>query len=279
MCRSNSVSDMHRNQRDTECAGPIQCRADFDAYPWDELPEIYWKIAEPRFEALRECLPEGMKAAGGVGNGLFEISEDLVGYQQLCYMLVDDPELFAELYQRIGGLLLNLWSELLRRFGDVFVVCRIGDDMGFKTSTLMAGDTLIQHVVPQYARIIKIIRAADRPFLLHSCGKIFEIMEPLIEAGINAKHSNEDAIAPLDTWIERYGDRIGLFGGIDTDRLCRMSPDDIYEFVIEEAGRFRRLAKGYALGSGNSIPPYVPPDGYRAMVRAAAELRRREQTA
>ncbi len=254
-------------------AGPIQNRADFEKYPWADLPRIFWQRAELCFEALAATLPAGMKVIGGVGNGVFEISEDLVGYEELCLLMADDPELFRDLYNRIGDLLVRLWSQLLARFGDVFAVCRIGDDMGFKTATLLAPDTLLEHVVPQYRRIIQVVHDSGKPFLMHSCGRIFPVMEGLIEAGINAKHSNEEAIAPYDEWIERYGSRIGLFGGIDTDRLCRMKPDDIYRFTLEEAGRFRRTANGYALGSGNSIPGYVPPEGYLAMIHAGRELR------
>ena len=40
---------------------------------------------------------------------------------------------------------------------------------------------------------------------------------------------------------------------------------------------YRRLARGYALGSGNSIPDYVPVDGYLAMIRAAQALREEEE--
>ena len=56
--------------------GPIQNRGDFERYPWDELPELFWKNAENKFQALGECMPPGMKALGGVGNGVFEISEE-----------------------------------------------------------------------------------------------------------------------------------------------------------------------------------------------------------
>jgi len=260
-----------------ERAGPIQTRADFEKYPWDELPGLFWDRAGPRLEALAEALPPGMKAVGGVGNGPFEISEDLVGFESLCYIQADDPPLLGELYRRIGDLLVGLWSTLLERFGEVFAVCRVGDDMGFKTATLVSPETLIAHVVPQYRRVIDVVHRAGRPFLWHSCGKIFDVMDEMIAAGIDAKHSNEDAIAPFDEWIGRYGRRIGLFGGIDTDRLCRMDPGDVYDFVLEAGERFRRTARGFALGSGNSIPPYVPPEGYLAMVRAARELRRRER--
>jgi uroporphyrinogen decarboxylase len=101
-------------------------------------------------------------------------------------------------------------------------------------------------------------------------------MPALIEAGINAKHSNEDTISPYEKWIENYGSQIGLFGGIDTDRLCRYSPDEIYDYVTENVPRYREMANGYAVGSGNSIPPYVPRECYLAMIRAVQDIRRKE---
>jgi uroporphyrinogen decarboxylase len=259
-----------------ERPGPIQTKEDFLRYPWDELPERYWAVAAPRFEALREAMPVGMKAVGGIGNGPFEMSEDLVGYERLCYMQVDDPELFASLYRRIGEFLVTLWTRFMAGFADIFAVCRMGDDMGFKTATLLAPQTLVEHVVPVYRKIIAVIHGGGKPYLQHSCGKIFPVMEPLIEAGVDAKHSNEDVIAPFDEWISRYGGRIGLFGGIDTDRLCRLSPEDVYRTTLEDGMRFRRQAMGFALGSGNSIPAYVPAETYLAMIRAAQEIRRQE---
>jgi uroporphyrinogen decarboxylase len=256
-----------------ETVGPIQTRADLDAYPWDDLPRRYWAKATPQLEALAEAMPPGMKAVGGVGNGPFEVSEDLVGFEQLCFMQVDDPELFADLYRRIGDLLVSLWVDMVERWSDLFAVFRIGDDMGFKTSPLLAPDTLITHVVPQYRRLAEVIHRSGRPFLLHSCGCIFPIMDELIAAGIDAKHSNEDVIAPFDEWVSRYGGRIGLFGGVDVDLICQSDPDEVYREVLERARRWVADANGYALGSGNSIPDYVPVEGYEAMIRAARDLR------
>jgi uroporphyrinogen decarboxylase len=257
--------------------GPIQNRDDLQRYPWDELPQRFWEVAERRFEALGRCLPEGMKALGGVGNGALEISEDLVGYEYLAYMMVDDPELFADLYRRIGDLMVEIWRVFLERHADHFAICRFGDDLGFKTGTLLAPRTIVEHIVPQYRRVVSLIHAAGRPFLFHSCGNIFSIMDDVIEtAGINAKHSNEDVIAPFDEWISRYSDRIGLLGGIDVDILCQRTPDEVFDRAVALGRRFRERANGYALGSGNSIPDYVPVEGYLAMVRAAQQIRQDE---
>ena len=60
--------------------GPVQNRADFDRYPWGDLAEIYWTYADKHFEAVVAALPKGMKVLGGIGNGVLEISEDLVGF-------------------------------------------------------------------------------------------------------------------------------------------------------------------------------------------------------
>jgi uroporphyrinogen decarboxylase len=259
--------------------GQLQTRQDVERYPWNELPARYWAIAAPRFDALGRHMPAGMKALGGVGNGVLEISEDLVGFEYLAYMRADDPELFADLYRRIGDLMAIIWEEFLRRYTDTFAICRFGDDLGFKTSTLVSHPVIRQHIIPQYRRVVDMVRAANRPFLWHSCGNIFGVMDDVIALGIHAKHSNEDQIAPFEKWIERYGDRIALLGGIDVDILCREDPDDIFEQVKERALKYRSLARGYALGSGNSIPDYVPVEGYLAMIRAAQAIRAAEGNA
>lgn len=97
-------------------------------------------------------------------------------------------------------------------------------------------------------------------------------MEDLIDAGIDAKHSNEDQIARFPEWAERYGSRIGNFGGIDTDAVCRL-PEREMEAYIQDVVRRCRGFGGFAFGSGNSIPDYVPVEQYQCMVRCIRRLR------
>lgn len=254
--------------------GPIQNRAAFEAFPFDTVPARFWNKWTPHLDALAEAMPQGMKAVGGCGYGTFEICEDLVGYEYLCLLQYDDPELFADLFRRIGDLMVCLWSKMLADYGDLFCVCRMGDDLGYRSSTLLSPNVIRQHVLPQYRRIIDTVHGAGRPFLLHSCGRIFSVMEDLIALGIDAKHSNEDGIAPFDEWINLYGNQIGLFGGIDVDLLCRHEPAAIRDEVVRQATAYRQTARGYALGSGNSIPNYVPARNYLAMIEGAQAVRR-----
>lgn len=253
--------------------GPIQSREDFEKYPWKEIPQRFWDLAHRRFTLFSECLPQGMKGVGGIGNGLLEVCENLVGYQNLAYMMEEDPQLFSDLFKKIGEVVLEIWTEFLKHYSEHFCVCRFGDDLGFKDSIPLAIKMIIKNILPQYRRVIKQIHLAGKPFLLHSGGNIFEAMDPLIHAGIGAKHANETSVAPFEKWISLYGDKIGLVGGFEVELLCQKSPEEIYDFILEKGQKYRNSACGYALGSNYTIPDYVPAEGYLAMVKAAQQIR------
>ncbi|MFW6381515.1 MAG: uroporphyrinogen decarboxylase family protein, partial [Bacillota bacterium] len=190
--------------------GIIQDRSDFVNYPWEELSRLYFDNYYEDYQILSEQMPAGMKAIGGPGNGVFECVQDLVGFTRLCYIAADAPDLYGDLFARVGEVMLEIWSEFLREFADTYVVCRFGDDLGYKTATLLSPEDIKKHIIPQYKRIIDLVHSYNKPFLLHSCGNIFAVMDDLIEtAGIDAKHSNEDQIATFEVWIEKYGEKIG----------------------------------------------------------------------
>jgi len=257
--------------------GPVQCREDFGKYPWAEIPVLIKEKFTPHLVALERVLASGgPRTLGSVGWGVFETVQDLVGYENLCMMQVDDEELYGDLFRRVGDLFVELWSWALEGYGHLFAFWRMGDDLGYKTSTMLAPDIIRRHILPQHRRLIELCHAHGKKILFHSCGCIFPVFDDIIANGIDAKHSNEDAVAPFETWIELYGERIGLLGGIDLNLLVSGKPDDVFAKVFEDGTRFRAMAKGYGIGTGHSIPGYVPVENFEAMVTAVKEIRRRE---
>mgnify|MGYP005781037391 FL=1 len=57
---------------DSRVTPVIQEEDDFNNYPWEDIPDYYFERNAKYFRALRDEMPEGMKAIGGVGNGIFE---------------------------------------------------------------------------------------------------------------------------------------------------------------------------------------------------------------
>ncbi|MGQ9555741.1 MAG: hypothetical protein ACUVWR_16705 [Anaerolineae bacterium] len=65
-----------------------------------------------------------------------------------------------------------------------------------------------------------------------------------------------------------YGDRIASLGGVDVDILARGSVEDVRRRTRQIIDACAPLGR-FAIGSGNSIPNYVPLANYLAMLEEA----------
>ena len=250
----------------------IKTMDDLEKYPWDKKTGEFIQLFQQDYDALRAVLPEGMKVVGGIGSGMFETIQDFVPFQELAFLRADDPEVYELLWQKIGDLMFSLWQWLLRNYADSFAVCRFGDDLGFRSSTLIQPDDIRRYIIPQYKRVIDLVHSYNKPFLFHSCGKIYDVMDDLIAAGIDAKHSNEDAIDTFDVWVERYGDRIGNFGGIEMNIMTLNTPEEVKAYIHKLLPKIEGHG-GIAIGTGNQISSYTEPANFIAMTEAVREWR------
>ena len=56
----------------------------------------------------------------------------------------------------------------------------MGDEMGYKTGTMFSPAFLRTHVFPWQKKLVEVAHAQGKPFVLHSCGNLTEIMWELI---------------------------------------------------------------------------------------------------
>ncbi|MCW5943332.1 MAG: hypothetical protein KIS66_13960 [Fimbriimonadaceae bacterium] len=242
--------------------GPIQNWEDFERYQWpnpDRAP--YERLAEACAR-----LPTGMGALLSFPRGIFENLIELVGYESLCYLVADEPELVAALCDQVGALLYRFCERMLNEPAARIVI--YNDDWGFKTQTLLAPDDLRRFVFPWVRRIVDLCHAAGRPVVLHSCGYMADVWPDIVGLGFDGKHSFEDAIEPIERAYERVKGDIALVGGLDVDFLCRHSASEVRarcDAMLDRADAYG----AYALGTGNSITPYLPRASFLAMRDAA----------
>jgi len=245
----------------------IHNREDLNAFPWPNPDEADYEI----LNRLCDFLPQGMKLIPFTPDGLLENAISLVGFDNLCLLIHDDPMFVEDIFDAIGSRLVRYYQRVCQY--DSVGACIANDDWGFKTSTVFSPRDLRRFVFPWYKRIVEIVHNTGKPILLHSCGYFEKIIEDIIEEmKFDGRHSYEDSIVPVEIAYERFHDRIAVLGGIDMDFLCQSTPETIYQ--RSKAMLERTATRGsYALGSGNSIPSYVPDQNYFAMIRAALDLR------
>ncbi len=258
-------ADRHWSEEGT---GVVRTREDFERYAWPERKDIGFEQSE----ATIACLPPGMQAIGFSG-GVLEWASAIMGLQGIMFALHDDPDLVRDVVDRVGQTIFDAFK-VFCSVPEIFAIW-LGDDMGFKTSTLIAPDHLRQYVLPWHRRYAELAHKSGRFFLLHSCGNLESIMPDLIDnVGIDARHSFEDVIVPVEQFHARWGAasdgkqasrRIAVLGGVDVDLLSRGTHGRIVQRtqqILEACAP----AGGYACGSGNSIANYVPAASYLTMV-------------
>ena len=244
-------------------SGPIGSWDAFERYPWPDPDDV---DLSP-LEYICQNMPEGMGLISCHGAGILEHVTRLFGYVGLCTALYDAPDLVRAVVDTVGERIEVYHRRLLRldRLAAIFQ----GDDMGFRTGTLISPDHMREYFLPWHKRFARVAHEAGRPYFLHACGNLEAIMDDLIDdVGIDAKHSFEDAIVPVAEMKRRYGDRIGILGGVDVDVLGRATRDGVRRTVRDVIDACAPGGR-YAVGSGNSIPSYIPVENFLTMLDEA----------
>ena len=243
-----------------EKIGMISSWKDFEAYHWPRIKDVNFTP----YEFIAKHLPEGMGFMVSHGGGILENVTWLMGHETLCYSLYDKPDLVNAIFNRVGEIIYEFHKNLIGLPGVVALFQ--GDDTGFKSSTFISPDALRKYVFPWHKKIAQLAHDHHLLYILHNCGYCESIMEDLIEdVKIDGKHSFEDEIMPVAEFKKKYGDRLAILGGVDIDKLSRLSEEDLRRYVRKILSDCMR-GGGYALGSGNSITNYIPLQNYLIML-------------
>ena len=250
-----------------EHSGTITSWEDFERFRWPEVTDE----SLAALEYVNGHLPEGMGLIASHGGGPFEIVSQAMSLEGICLAVKDDPELVRAVADRVGETMVRFYERLLQL--DRLVMVFPGDDMGFRTGTLLHPDDLRAYFLPWHKRFAEMAHENGLPYCLHSCGNILPIVEDLIDdVKLDGKHSYEDVILPIQDFQARYGRRMAVLGGFDIHPLSVASPEEVRRharFLMETCGARGR----FAIGSGSSIPSYTPVENYLALVDEAADFR------
>jgi uroporphyrinogen decarboxylase len=235
---------------------------DLEKYPWP------WPGEKPMdiLDLAQKHRVDNMGIVVSGSCGLIENAIVLAGYDNLCLKIYDDPDFVEELFRRIGERVYEFYLLALQHPATDCIM--MNDDWGFRNQTFFSPEFMRKYAFPWHKKVADKAREAGKQVILHACGNCGEIWEDIIEdIGYDGKHSFEDVIVPVEQVYESFAGRIGILGGIDVDFLARSSPDEIGKRCRAMLGRTMTRG-GYALGSGNSVPYYVPAENYLAMINS-----------
>ena len=252
----------------TPASWPLRSPADFESYRFPDAAE------EALYEGLagQVAAHQGLFTRYSLGMSLFERAWALRGMENLLMDMLERPEFFERLLDAI----VEHHLALVRKALALGVDCvHFGDDYGMQTGLIMGAPNWRKFIKPRLARLFAPVRAAGKVVSLHSCGRVQELFDDLVEIGLNLFNPFQPEVMDVFGELRRRRGVLAFHGGMSIQRTL---PFGTKAEVREQTRRLMEagLEGGYVFAPAHEVPRDVPPENLVAMmevVRSFAEKR------
>ena len=206
---------------------------------------------------------------------LFERMHSLRGFARTLEDLYLEPSLSAELADQLVEFDLRVIRNAASAVGAARIhALTFTDDWGTQTSCFVSPDFWREFFQPRYRRIFDECHALGWDVNIHSCGKVNDLIEPLIEIGLDVIEIQQPRALGIEEIGRRYRGRICFASLCDIQATLPFKSDaeirDEARLLLE---RWATPAGGFILadyGDGEAIG--VPIEKKRVMLEAFLEF-------
>jgi uroporphyrinogen decarboxylase len=223
-----------------------------------------------RAKALRRSTDRAI--IGLFGGNMFEIPQMLFRNDHYLMYLGLYPDQVMQFSDKLCSLFLESLEKWLGAVGPYIDIILFGDDLGGQTGPLISPQMYRNLIKPFHRKLWKRTKElANVKIMLHCCGGVRELLDDLIDAGLDAINPVQINAAGMNAFElkEEFGDRLTLWGGgCDTRNILPLaSPEQVASHVRDQV---RQLSPGggFVFQQVHNILADVPPENVVAMFDA-----------
>jgi len=240
--------------------------SDVDAFAWPHPDDFNYDRAVKGAGVLKDTYA----VRGPFWVPLFCKACDLFGMEEALIRMMTDPAVFEATIERITEITIEISERLLDECGDAMPIYFVGDDFGTQRGLLMSPEKWRKYLKPRFKRIFDVGKKRGKYVWFHSCGDITSVLPDLIDIGMDVWETVQLHTLPIPPEVlkREYGKHITFFGGVNTQRLPLISPEEVKKEVqkcIETLGE----GGGYICGPDHTVNMDVPPENTVAMFEMA----------
>jgi uroporphyrinogen decarboxylase len=186
-----------------------------------------------------------------MGWGIFEQTWRIRGFENALMDSVIEPEFYTELLERITEIYLAMIKACAEVPADAFL---FGDDWGDQRGVLLGPDRWRKLIKPCWKKVYDEVHKQGKYVMSHCCGSIADIMEDVIEIGMDVYESVQPEAAGMNTYElkKKWGDKITFWGCLGTQSIVPFgTPEEIEAEII-------KLCREVGKGGGFIIAPTKP---------------------
>jgi len=239
--------------------GTIKSEEDLDRYEPPNPDEISYEIVDETVKEAGDEYPViGWCHCGEMFSYLLR-----GGIDQLVLDIYRRPEFAKKLIKTISETNIEIAKRVMDRGVSMIVD---SDDVADSRGTFYPPKIFREFFFPYTKKLVDECHRRGVPFMRHSDGNLYPIMDDLVALGINGLHPIEPGAMDLADMKKRYGDRIFLRGNVDCGQILSFgSTDDVRRDVrrcIDAAAE----GGGFILADSNSLHSNVKTENIFAMI-------------
>ena len=185
-----------------------------------------------------------------------------MGIMEYSYNVYDNPNLVIEIHRRFSEWSAKVVEHLNKMDFDFFWV---NDDLADTKSPWMSREMYQKFFLPNQ-RIVA--NAIKKPWVFHSDGNLFPILDDLLTLGMNGVHPIQPAAMDMKQMKSKYGNRVCILGNIDLDYTLTLGTPEEVDREVKERIAVAGVEGGYVITSANSLTDYCKDENVWAMARA-----------
>ena len=197
-----------------------------------------------------------------IGFSLYERAWTLRGMENLMMDFLDHPDFVRHLLRSIADYNIAHFTEALKY--DIDAVY-FGDDWGQQTGLQMGPRLWREFIFPELERMYSLVRDAGKCVFIHSCGKVDELFDDLIDIGLNCFNPFQPEVMDVFDILKRYKGRLAFHGGLSTQQTLP------YGSVEDVNSATRKLLaagahSGYVFAPAHDVEGDVPLENMLAFI-------------
>jgi uroporphyrinogen-III decarboxylase len=161
-------------------------------------------------EALLKAKADGKYVICGIFMVLFERMHALHGFENTLVDLFTDRSAMEALADRVAEVHIGFVEEVAKRFPGRIDGWGMSDDWGTQQNSFVSYDFWMDFFYPRYKCIFDAMHRAGCDVWVHSCGRINDIIEGYIQAGVDVVNLQQPRALGIEEIGGRYAGRIAF---------------------------------------------------------------------